>query len=198
MPKTINEHIIESAAQLFAEKGFAGVSMQEIVTLSEVEYVEISKHFNSISDLYGAVLESLFSLYAKSMGDAFEGSHNSLDKVENFAGAFYSLHKQMPHLFTLFYRELLDPSVYFESVVLKNIRHVAYLSDNNIAKGVQKKIFRHGVNPAIATMLFVGMFHYYFLAKEKIGRSLLPSEVSDEEYINLALKVFLSGLRKET
>ena len=196
MQKTIHEHLIESASRLFAEKGFAGVTMEDIAAVSGVEYTEIAKLFKSVSDLYGAVLESLFSLYASSMGAAFEGSHNSVDKVESFAKAFCNLHKQAPHLFTLFYRELLDPSVYFEPIVLKNVRHVAYLSDNNIARGVQKKIFEYGVSPAIATMLFVGMFHYYFLAKEQLCGSLLPDGVSDEEYIALALKVFLGGLQK--
>jgi len=195
--KTTQERIIESAAQLFAEKGFAGVSLQDIATLSEVEYAEISERFNTVAELYGAVLESLFSRYARSMSIAFEGSHSSLAKVESFATAICNLHKQSSHLFTLFYRELLDPSVYFESIVLKNVRHVAYLSDTNIAKGVQKGIFKNGVNPAIATMLFVGMFHYYFLAKEQICGSLLPGGVSDEEYIALALKVFLSGLLED-
>jgi len=133
--KSIPEHIIEIAAQLFAEKGFAGVSLQEIATIAEVEYADISQRFKSISEIYGAVLESLFELYARSMSVAFEGSHNSLDNVESFARAFCTLHKQSPHLFKLFYRELLDPSVYFESIVLKNVRHVAYLSDTNIAKG---------------------------------------------------------------
>jgi len=195
--KSIPEHIIEIAAQLFAEKGFAGVSLQEIATIAEVEYADISQRFKSISEIYGAVLESLFELYARSMSVAFEGSHNSLDNVESFARAFCTLHKQSPHLFKLFYRELLDPSVYFESIVLKNVRHVAYLSDTNIAKGVQKGIFKNGVNPAIATMLFVGMFHYYFLAKEQICGSLLPGGVSDEEYITLALNVFLRGLQED-
>lgn len=194
MEKTIRERTIESASQLFAKKGFAGVSLQDIATLSEVEYSDIAALFGSEADLYGAVLEALFSQYEKKMSVALEGSSNPLDKVESFAMAFCDLHKQSPYLFTLFYRELLDPSVYFESIILKNIRHVAYLSDNNFAKGMQKEIFKHEVNPAIATMIFVGMFHYYFLAKDHLGGSLLPKEMNDEEYIVRALKVFLNGL----
>jgi len=90
---TNHEHIIECAAQLFAEKGFAGVSLQDVATLSDIEYVEISERFTSMSELYGAVLESLFSLYARSMSVAFEGDHNSLDNVESFARVFCNLHK---------------------------------------------------------------------------------------------------------
>jgi AcrR family transcriptional regulator len=197
MQAIVRELIIESAAQLFAEKGCARVSLHDIAALSGVEPAVISELFGSESVLYGTVLETLFSHYAQVAGAAFAGGDKPLAKVGAFAQAFCNLHKQSPYLFTLFYRELLDPSIHFESIVLKNIRHVAYLSDSNFARGIQKDAFRRGVNPAVATMMFVGMFHYYFLAKEQIAGSLLPESVDDEEYIDLALKVFLNGLLKE-
>ena len=195
MEKTVREQILASATRLFADKGFAGVSLRDVAQTSGVDESELVKLFGNEEKLYEAVLEPQFSHYATSLGVAFEGSDRPVTKVELFARAFCDLHKQVPYFFPLFYRELLNPSLYFESIVMKNIRHVAYMSDNNFAKGIQKGSFSHGVNPANATMIMVGMFHYFILANRLVG-SLLPENINDEEFFSQALKVFLNGLKK--
>jgi TetR/AcrR family transcriptional regulator len=193
MEKTVNEQILDSATRLFAEKGFAGVSLQDVAEASGIEEGELTKLFGSREKLYEAVLEPLFSKYAVSLGAPFQGGDRPVTKVELFASAMCDFRKQSPYFFPLFYRELLNPSPFFESIVLKNIRHVAYLSDNNIAKGIQKGSFRRGVNPANVTMAMLGMFHYYFLANRLAG-SLLPENTTDEVFFSQAMKLFLSGL----
>jgi TetR/AcrR family transcriptional regulator len=195
MEKTVSEQIVDTATRLFAEKGFAGVSLQDIADTSGVEERELVRLFGSRERLYEAVLQPQFDNYAVSLGAVFEGSDRPVTRVESFARAMCDFHKQAPYFFPLFYRELLTPSPYFEPIVLKKIRHVAYMSDNNIAKGVQKGNFRRGVNPANATMVMLGMFHYYFLANRLVG-SLLPENTTDEEFFSQAMKVFLNGLKK--
>jgi len=196
MERTASDQIFDAATRLFAEKGFAGVSLQDVAETSGAEESELLRLFGSREKLYEAVLESQFSNYAVSLGAAFEGSEGPVTRVELFARAMCDFHKQAPYFFPLYYRELLTPSPYFEPIVLKKIRHVAYMSDNNIAKGIQKGHFRHGVNPANATMVMAGMFHYYFLANRLVG-TLLPESITDEEFFSQAVKVFLNGLKKE-
>jgi len=196
MKIAVQEQILDAATRLFAEKGYATVSLQDVAAMSGVEESELTRLFGSVEKLYEAVLELQFSNYAASLGAPFDGSEGPVTKVELFATAMCEFHKQAPYFFPLFYRELLTPSPCFESIILKRIRRVAYMSDNNIAKGIQKGNFRHGVNPANATMVMVGMFHYYFLANCLVG-SLLPENTTDEEFFSQAVKVFLNGLRKE-
>jgi TetR/AcrR family transcriptional regulator len=195
MEKTVSQQILHAATRLFAEKGFAGVSTQDIAETSGVEESELVRLFGSREKLYEAVLEPQFSNYAVSLGAVFDGTEGPVTRVESFAKAMCDFHKQAPYFFPLFYRELLTPSPCFEPIILKNVRRVAYLSDNNIAKGIQKGNFRHGVNPANATMVMLGMFHYYFLANRLVG-SLLPENTTDEEFFSQAMKVFLNGLKK--
>src|SRR6185369_1851663 len=195
MEKTVSEQILDTATRLFAEKGLAGVSLQDVEETSGVEENELVRLFGGRENLYETVLEAQFSHYTVCLGAAFEGSEGPVTRVELFARAMCDFHKQAPFFFPLFYRELLNPYPCFESIVLKNIRHVAYQSDNNIAKGIQKGVFRHGVNPANATMVMVGMFHYFFLANRLVG-SLLPENATDEEFFSQAMKVFLNGLKK--
>ena len=195
MENSTRERVRDIAAKLFAEKGLAGVSLQEIAQATGVDDAEVTKLFGSGEKLYEAVLETHFTLYATRMDAVFGGDEGPADKVELYAHAMCDLHKQAPHFFPLFYRELLNPSLFFEPIVKKKIQHVSYLSDNNIAKGIQKGQFKRGLNPANATMFLAGMFHYYYLARHLRG-SLLPEPANEEEYLNQALKVFLTGLKK--
>lgn len=197
MDKSPAEQILNTAAKIFAEKGFVGggVSLAEIANVSGVAIAVISERFGRVEMLYEATLECQFGKYAAKMDAVFNNGGSPMEKVELFAKAMQDVHKQDPHFFPLFYRELLNPSPFFESVVVKYIRHVAYLSDNNNTKGIQKGQFKRGIHPAYATIFLAGMFHYYFLASRLAGSLLPPPD--DEEYLSQALKLFLSGLKKE-
>lgn len=190
-----HKRILDAATRLFAEKGYSGVSLPDIAETAGVDEGKLVALFGSLHNLYAAVLESQFRQYNITLSAVFEGSASPADKVDSFARTMCAFHGESPYFFPLFYRELLNPSSLFESIVLKNIRHVAYQSDSNIAKGIQKGVFRHGVNPANATMIMVGMFHYYILANRLVG-SLLSERINDEEYFSQAMKVFLNGLRE--
>lgn len=195
MVKATREQVLAVAIKLFAEKGLASVSLQEVANAAEVNISAVFELFTSVKKLYEDVLETQFSHYADRMDAVFEGDELPPEKIELFAKAMCDLHKQAPYFFPLFYRELLNPSPFFEPIVKKKIQHVAYLSDNNIAKAIQKGVFKRGLNPANATMFLAGMLHYYFLASRLTG-SLLPDPANDEEYLAQALKVYLSGLKK--
>lgn len=193
MTQSSREKILDAATRIFAEKGFAGGSLSKVAKAAEVDISEAISLFPNESQLYETVLEAQFSMYAKRMEAAFDNDEPPTRKVELFAQAMCAVHRQSPCFFPLFYRELLTPSPFFETIVKRGIKHVAYLSDNNIAKGVRKGIFRRGINPANATMILAGMFHYYFLAS-RLAPSLLPEPGDDEQYFLQALKVFMEGM----
>lgn len=185
--------VLDAAAKLFAEKGYAGVSLQEAADAAGIHISAAAALFPTVEKLYEAVLKTVFSMYAARMDAVFAGNEPPPEKIELFAEAMRDIYRQVPCFFPLFYRELLNPSPFFEPVVKKQIMHVAYLSDNNIARGIRKGQFRHGINPANATMILAGLHHYYFLARCLAG-SLLPEPAGDDEYFTEALKVFLTGL----
>lgn len=196
MENATREQVLDAATRLFAEKGHVGVSVQEIADAGGVSISAVSELFTNLETLYETVLATQFGFFTARMDAVFEGDEVPPKKIELFARAMSDLHKQAPYFFLLFYRELLNPSPFFEPIVQKKIQHVAYHSDNNIARGIQKGLFKHGINPANATMFLAGMFHYYFLASRLAG-SLLPEPADDAEYLAQALKVFLTGLGTE-
>lgn len=195
MENTMRDRLLEVATELFAAKGFTGVSFEEIATATGAECTLPAELFGTEEKLYETVLEIQFGLYRSRMQTALQGNYLPTKKIERLAEAICELHLQLPHFFPLYYRELLSPSQFFEPIVKKTIRHVAYLSDNNIAKGIQKETFKYGVNPANATMFLMGMFHYNFLSSQ-LTETLLPELGDYEDYRDQALTVFLTGINK--
>lgn len=186
--------LLEAATKLFAAKGFSGVSFAEIAERAAVEPALLTELFGTVEALYGTVLEIQFGLYSARLEAALRGNYLPDQKIQRATEAICRLYRESPEFFTLFYRELLDPSRFIDPIVKKHIRHIAYLSDSNIAKGMQKETFKHGINPANATMIMLGMFHYHFLAS-RLHETLLP--VNNDEYCAQALKVFLTGIKQE-
>lgn len=195
MENTTRDMLLGVATTLFAARGFAGVSFAEIAAAAEVDTGLLAEIFGTEEALYETILEIQFGLYTARIQAALEGNVLPPKKIERMAKAVCELHRESPDFFPLFYRELLNPSRFFDAIVKKHIRHVAYLSDNNIAKGMQKETFKYGINPAHATMILLGMFHYYFLAS-RLHETLLPEPDENDAYCTQALQVFLSGLKK--
>jgi TetR/AcrR family transcriptional regulator len=196
METDIRDKVVEAAAKLFSDKGLAEVSLQEVAEAAGVDNSAVTALFDSKETLYGEVLKTRFGFFAEKMETALRSGDKPVKKIELFARAMCEVHRQSPSMFPLFYRELLNPSAFFDSVVKRNILHVAYLADNIIVKGIQKGTFKRGINPAVATMFFAGIFHYYFLAG-RLTETLLPEYPNnDEEYLAQALRIYLNGLKK--
>jgi AcrR family transcriptional regulator len=191
----MRDKLLDIATGLFSAKGFAGVQFAEIATVAGVDGNLLIELFATEEQLYGLVLEIQFGLYRSLMQDSLQGNDVPTRKIELMAHAICDLHRQSPHFFPLYYRELLNPSKFFDPIVKNTIRHVAFLADNNIAKGIQKNAFKHGINPAYATAFLMGMFHYNFLATP-LAETMLPDAGVYENYRDQALKIFLTGLNQ--
>jgi AcrR family transcriptional regulator len=59
------QSIIRAATDLFAEKGFDGASVREIVARARVNQAAINYHFKGKDGLYGEVLRSAFEAFTK-------------------------------------------------------------------------------------------------------------------------------------
>jgi len=82
--------IVERAAPLFNQRGFAGASMSELVTATGVEKGGIYNHFGSKEALALEALDYSVSLLVDSFGAALEGKEHAVDRlraiVDTFAG----------------------------------------------------------------------------------------------------------------
>ena len=94
------------ATELFARRGYAGTSMQDIADAVGIRKPSLYKFFSSKDDLYGAVLEATLTPLAAAIDDVLAGGRSS-DGADLTATSLQLLHEN-PHVSRLLMQELVQ------------------------------------------------------------------------------------------
>lgn len=196
MEKDSREKLIEAATPLFAQKGFAAVSIRELATAAGINSALISYHFGGKEGLYAAVLEHQFSRIGRILEKVMEARLQPLERVEMYARLLAATHKEKPFLLRFAQSELVNPTGCFEVIIKKYISQVFQFLYLTIMEGIGQGKFRKDLNPVYSVMTLAGMLNFYFIAKP-LARSILPDiDKSDEEYVIHAVKIYLDGIKE--
>jgi TetR/AcrR family transcriptional regulator len=108
--------ILDAAEALFAQRGFAGVSVREIAGQVGLNQASIYNHFPSKQALYEAVLERGLQPVRALLA---EGEHGLLsrDSQDRLLEALVEHLWRTPHLPKLIQREVLDGGEYLERLI---------------------------------------------------------------------------------
>jgi len=149
--------ILDAAEALFAERGFAGVSVREIAGRVGLNQASIYNHFPSKQALYEAVLDRGFG----PIRELLAGGAGGLDTPEARQRLLEQLVDHLwrtPHLPKLVQREVLDGGVYLEQLAdhwLKPIYEVGKTTMQGmpgVADWPQEEL----------PLLILGMYHLLF------------------------------------
>lgn len=115
--------ILDAVTALFAQRGFAGVSVQEIADEAKTHKTTVLYHFESKEALYGAVLDETMARMADVMHEFLGGGFDSeglrervgylLDQIL----AHFAQHPAHARLMAWELLEVGDPSIYVERFV---------------------------------------------------------------------------------
>lgn len=108
--------ILDAAEALFAERGFAGVSVREIAGRVGLNQASIYNHFPSKQALYEAVLERGFTPIKALLAEG-QGSFQTRDFQERLLERLVDHLWRTPHLPKLIQREVLDGGEYLERLI---------------------------------------------------------------------------------
>jgi AcrR family transcriptional regulator len=108
--------ILDAAESLFAQRGFAGVSVREIAGQVGLNQASIYNHFPSKQALYEAVLERGFQPIRDLLAEGGEGLHTR-DFQDRLLERLVDHLWRTPHLPKLIQREILDGGEYLERLV---------------------------------------------------------------------------------
>ncbi len=115
--------ILDAATSLFAERGFAGVSVQEIADEAQTHKTTVLYHFESKEALYGAVLDETMARMADVMHEFLGGGFESAGMRERVAYlldqilAHFAQHPAHARLLAWELLEVDAPSIYVERFV---------------------------------------------------------------------------------
>ena len=100
--------LLESAAELFADCGYAGVSMRQIAREIGVTQAAIYHHFPSKDDLYIASLEHLYSGQQEAIVSLVTSAAEPSERLALLVEALLQIFDQQAQFRRIYFRELLD------------------------------------------------------------------------------------------
>jgi AcrR family transcriptional regulator len=125
--QSTREQLLETAGQVFSEKGFAGATGKEICERSRANTAAVVYHFGGMDNLYGAVLQEARNRLAPSeaLASAVAGETHPKEKLSAFIGLLVRV-LSGPASSTwaarLMSREMISPTAIFDEMRKKEMR----------------------------------------------------------------------------
>ena len=192
------EKLLAAATRLFAEKGFAGVSIRQLAEAAGVNSAMISYYYGGKEGLYEAVLITQYERLLKKF-EAVAALEAPVDeKIRQYAEVIRLTHTADQSLMArLIQGELTSPTACMEKVVRNYTSRIARIVSGIVRQGVEDGEFRQDIPPLFATLALAGMLNFYFILREAT-RAIVPIfSVGDEEFIEAALKIYLKGMGRD-
>ena len=109
--------ILTEATKLFAERGYAGVSVREIIQAAEVGNIgAISYYFGGKRELYLAILREHFQNAHRLAVTINQKETSPVKKLERIFAAIGDTYKNSPYTIKLLLTEINQPSEFFPEI----------------------------------------------------------------------------------
>lgn len=156
--RSTRDIILDAAEQLFAEKGFEGVSMREIVAETSLKnQASLYHHFRNKRTLYEAVLSRGLDNLAALLPGA--GETGTAEQVAANLDRLLDYLSEHPHLARLIQRAALDDSRYLQNAVRRLLRPL-YSQGREALSGADR-IWSDDQIPHLAAGLYHLIFGYF-------------------------------------
>ena len=164
-PEATRRALLAAGARLFPEKGFDGVSVEDLARRAGVNKALISYHFGGKRGLYVAVLESGFAGMADRLR-AIEEAADAREGLHRFFRIFEDMTRERPDFPVLFLREAVSKGI--EPAVVPHLLEIISISRRLAERGRREGLFRE-IDPLLFHFSLVGALGF-FLATEPARR----------------------------
>lgn len=199
------EQILQTAVQLFSEKGFKGTTTKEIARAAGVSEAMVFRHFDTKDDLYGAILHS------KGCRDGIhrfpwetnETLQKAVAEKDDFA-VFYNIaldamnkhHSDVGFMRLLFYSALEEHELaaqFFSQFITRIYEFIGGYIEQRQADGVFRKM-----DPRIIVRSFLGMLIHHSLNNILWDKKRVLLDIDNEEAARNFAEILLGGITVNT
>jgi len=157
-PEGTRRALLRAGAELFSERGFDGVPIEEVAARAGVNKALISYHFRGKRGLYAAVLEAGFAAMASRLA-SIEERKTARETLRAFLDAFQQVAREQPGFPTLFLREVLSTGI--DPAVVPYLVRIVGLSRRLARRGAREGVFRR-IDPVLLHFGLVGGLAFFF------------------------------------
>ena len=196
------EQILQTAVNLFSQRGFKGTTTKEIARAAGVSEAMVFRHFATKDELYGAILDN------KSCSDgvhrfpweANETLQEAIKQKDDFA-VFYNIaldalnkHQADVGFMRLLFYSALEEHMLAERFFGEFVARIYGFIGGYIEERTQDAAFRE-INPIIAVRSFLGMIIHHSLNNILWDKNRNLLNISNEEAASNFAEILLRGIR---
>ncbi len=182
------DHIIDTAIELFAEKGFEGTSIRDLATRADVNVAMINYYFGSKDKLFEALVERKVSFMRNLLDGLMNNTEMSeIEKIDFIIESYVSKFMEQP----LFHKVLQQEMLVTQRITLhENVLSIFAKNRADVVaiieKGIRKKVFRK-VDPQLTFASVVGTINHVMQSKRSCNM-LLNKEPDHDPYTDVHFK----------
>jgi len=190
--KRTRQSILDAAQTVFAEKGFSGANVNEIVTLAGTTKPMLYYHFGSKEGLFAAVLENVYAgmrdIEASLRLDALPASDAMRHLVE-VTFDYHAAHPDWVRLISVANIHDAQPILNAPAIAVRNEAVVDILREL-LLRGAREGVFRGGVDP-LHLHLMIASFSFYRISNRHTWRIIFKRDLNapDEAVLQRTLLV---------
>ncbi|HIX44095.1 MAG TPA: TetR/AcrR family transcriptional regulator, partial [Candidatus Kurthia intestinigallinarum] len=152
---TVKERVVEAALDLFQEKGYHGVSVEELVEHAETSKGGFYHHFKSKDDLLYEIHDIFISYVLNETKRASEQYDSAIDQLDALMRTFMNVFNIYQRHITVFYNESVYLLPNHEEAITKKRTAYRKLLEQILINGQRQQVFRQELSITITAMLII-------------------------------------------
>ena len=196
------EQILQTAVNLFSQRGFKGTTTKEIARAAGVSEAMVFRHFATKDELYGAILDNkgCEDGVHRFPWEANETLQKAIEQKDDLA-VFYNIaldamnkHQSDEGFMRLLFYSALEEHVLAERFFNDFIERVYEFIGGYIGRRQREGAFRE-LNPRVAVRAFLGMLIHHSLNNILWDKKRVILNISNEEAAKNFAEILLRGIR---
>lgn len=160
--KRVRRNIIDAARAIFAEKGYSGANVTEIVAKAKTTKPMLYYYFGSKEGLFAAVLEDVYAgmrAIERSLQLVGLSAIEAMRKVVEVTFDYHAENSEWVRLVSIANIHYAKHIIGSKTIVSKNFPIVKIMKEL-VERGVREGVFRKGVDPLHVHLLIISLCYY--------------------------------------
>jgi TetR/AcrR family transcriptional regulator len=179
---SINEaesRLLQSALSLFAQKGYEGTSIREIIEGAGVTRPVLYYYFENKEDLFRRIVESKFNELTKRIADIKDNFFESLGRLKAIMRTTFALAEESPEAVRLILQVFFAPPQYGPKLKGADLGRQRFRLIEEIMREALDKHELTGGDSRALTLVFLGIMDMHVMAKSDRPEIRLTDELAD-------------------